>query len=95
MTAHDELCYEISSHDDFWRQYRLPGPDKITFNDQKRRTDTLGRQGPLLWGKKEAEDRCTVMCKEHADMPIVRGDEKAVSHIISWEDMDDMCVGCE
>ena len=94
LKAHDELCYELSSHDDFWRQYRLPGPDTLTFNGQKRRLDTLGRQGPLLWGRKIAEDRCEVMCKEHAGMPLVRGDGMAVPKIISWEDIDDMCVGC-
>ena len=94
MDAHDELCYEARSGADLWRQYRLPARDEITFNGQKRRLDTLGRQGPLLWGQQFAEDRCEVMCKEHADMPVVKGDEKAVSHMISWEDLDDMCLEC-
>ena len=56
--------------------------------------DTIGRQGPLLWGREEEEDLCEVMCDQHAGMPMIKGDEKAVAHMISWEDMDDMCVGC-
>ena len=95
LHSHDKLCYEVSSKDDYWRQYRLPGRDTITFNGQKRRLDTLGRQGPLLWGKQAAEDRCQSMCDEHAGMPVVKGNEMAVSHILSWEDMDDMCHGCK
>ena len=90
----EELCYTFSEKGNYWRQYRLPDHDSLTFNGQRRRLDTLGRQGPFLWSRKLAEDRCEIMCKEHADMPMVKGDEMAASHMITWEDMDDMCPEC-
>ena len=91
---HDTLCYDWSDRDDHWREFRLPSPDVITFNGQHRHLDPLGRQGPLLRSKEEADGKCGVMCREHAGMEVLRGVERAASHIISWEDLDDMCHGC-
>ena len=35
-----------------------------------------------------------ILCDEHAGMHVLKGYDMAASHIMSWEDMDDMCPHC-
>lgn len=92
----DELCYKpAESFWGRWREFRLPGPDVLKFNGQKRRLDLVGGQGPRLRSKEEAEDSCAVLCDEHAGMEVLRGNDRAQSHVVAHEDMDDMCPHCQ
>lgn len=48
----------------------------------------------MLVGLREAEDRCDVLCEEHAGMPALRGNDRAQCHVVVYEDLDDMCETC-
>ena len=72
----------------------MPGPDELRFNKQRRRLDPAGGQGPVLRGRKEAEDVCVGLCEGHAGMGVLRGNERAQCHVVGYENLDDMCEKC-
>lgn len=88
------FCYEADPRNRYWREWRMPGRDVISFNGQKRELDPVGSQGPVLKGQAEAEDRCEGLCGAHAGMPVLRSNELAECHVVVYEDLDDMCGGC-
>ena len=91
----DELCYFPSKHSVGWLEFRVPDEDEITWNKQERELDQNGNQGALLKDYEEAAASCEVLCPEHAKMPMLKGNTKAVSHVVAYEKMDDMCDDCE
>lgn len=91
----DRMCYKPDRSKETWREYRIPGRDQLKFNHQKRNLDERGTQGAQLKSREEAEETCHVLCWEHANMPVLVGNERAVSHIVAYTDMDDMCGDCE
>ena len=91
----DEMCYRPAVGEPArWWQWELPGRDEFTFNDQRRRMDKMGGQGPVLKGLEEAEDRCETLCDQHAGLQVVRGDRELQCHVVVYEDLDDMCDLC-
>lgn len=95
--VYDELCYhQNKDRASRWRENRIPqGPDTLIFNGEKRHLDKKGQQGPILWRLEEAETHCQVMCQEHAGMDVLTGHELAQSHVVEYEDLDDMCGKCK
>ena len=90
----NELCYFPEKYSDAWLGFLVPGMDKLKWNGQTRHLDERGKQGPNLRSAANAAETCETMCQQHANMPMLMGNSRAQSHIVAYEEMDDMCDCC-
>lgn len=69
--------------------------DYVTFNGQKRDVSERGNQGYRVMGDYFARGKCDDLCYAYHDMPVMVGNQLAVSKVVVNDHVDDMCDKCK